>query len=200
MRGVAKEILEFSAKVPEGTVLSARGLLHLGGRAAVDQALSRLARESHLLRVSRGRYVRPVETRFGARAPSPEKVIESLAEANGEIVVPSGAVAANELGLTTQMPVRRVFLTSGRSRRLRVGKQAVELRHAPPWQLRNQGRPSGRALRALAWLGPNHAHAAAKRLKVTLPKSEQKELLAARAGLPTWLAKTVSETFAAGAG
>jgi hypothetical protein len=53
----------------------------------------------------------------------------------GEIVVGNGAAAANALGLTTQVPVREVFLTSGRSRKLKLGAQTVELQHAPPWQL-----------------------------------------------------------------
>ena len=36
--------------------------------------------------------------------------------------------AANDLGLTTQVPIRSVYLTSGRSRTMSLGKQIVELR------------------------------------------------------------------------
>ncbi len=50
--------------------MSARELLHLGERAAVDQALSRLVRPGELLRVRRGLFASPVKTRFGNRAPS----------------------------------------------------------------------------------------------------------------------------------
>lgn len=196
MSGIANKILSSTKESSEGTVFSAKECLHLGSRAAVDQALFRLTREGSLLRVGRGRYVRPVETRFGSRSPSPERVVQSLAEGNGETIVPSGAVAANELGLTTQIPVRPVFLTSGRSRWLRLGRQVVELQHAPAWQLRSSLQSGGQAVRALAWLGPIHAQAAARRLKTTLPATEQQALLAARANLPTWLAQTVSETFA----
>ena len=39
---------------PESVPVSAKRLLHLGTRAAVDQALSRLARRGQLLRVGRG--------------------------------------------------------------------------------------------------------------------------------------------------
>ena len=42
--GTAKRILALVEALPEGATLSAKALLHLGGRAAVDQALSRLAR------------------------------------------------------------------------------------------------------------------------------------------------------------
>ncbi|MBX6364487.1 MAG: hypothetical protein IRZ00_11520 [Gemmatimonadetes bacterium] len=196
MRGIAEEVLEQTEALGEGAVVSAKSFLHLGSRAAVDQALSRLARGGHLLRVARGRYVRPVHTRFGTRAPEPAKIIERLAELTGETVVPSGATAANALGLTTQVPVRPVYLTSGPTRCLRLGRQVVELRHAPAWQLRAPQRPAGQALRALVWLGPQHAGAAAERLGRTLPAPERQELLAARPALPTWLARTVSEAFA----
>ena len=47
---------------------------------------------------------------------------------------PTGAAAANALGLTTQVPVRSVYLTSGRSRTMILGKQVIELQHAPRWQ------------------------------------------------------------------
>jgi hypothetical protein len=187
-------ILKELEHLPEGAVVSAKALLHLGTRAAVDQALSRLARSGELLRAGRGRYMLPVTTRFGVRAPTPAKVVESLAEMSGETVVPSGAASANALGLTTQVPVRSVYLTSGRSRHLRVGGQVVELRHAPTWQLRTAGH-AGPAVRALAWLGRGQAHTAAQTLAKTLPESERQALVNARAGMPTWLAQTVSETF-----
>jgi hypothetical protein len=192
---VAKAIRESIEGASEGTLLSAKEYLHLGSRAAADQTLSRLARQGHLLRVGRGRYVKPVETRFGIRTPSPERVVKSFVDMTGEVVVPSGAVAANELGLTTQVPMRPVFLTSGRSRRLHLGRHVIELRQTSGWQLRLPDR-AGQAVRALFWLGPSHAYEAANRLKRRLTLAEQQTVLAARASLPTWLAKTVSETFA----
>lgn len=94
----------------------AKGLLHLGNRAAVDQALSRLVRRGALRRAGRGVYVLPVESRFGRRAPSVENTVQGVAAALGERIANSGAMAANELGLTTQVPEKRVFLTSGPNR------------------------------------------------------------------------------------
>ena len=56
MQRLTEEILEHSRTVPEGALLTAKGLLHLGQRAAVDQALSRLARRGKLLRAGRDRF------------------------------------------------------------------------------------------------------------------------------------------------
>jgi hypothetical protein len=132
-------------------------------------------------------------SRFGARAPSVEQAVEALAAQRGEVIVSSGAIAANSLGLTTQVPVRSVYLTSGRTRKMSLGKQTVELRHAPRWQLAMAHRPAGQALRALAWLGPERAETALQTLKRKLPPSEFSELVAAAPQLPNWLARSVGK-------
>ncbi|WP_267119144.1 DUF6088 family protein [Xanthomonas sacchari] len=192
MQTLAKQVLEHAAGLPEGTPLVTKELLHLGNRAAVDQVLSRLVHRGALLRAGRGIYVRPVESRFGSRAPSASKMVEGLANQRGETIVPHGAAAASALGLTTQMPVRSVYLTSGPSRRLKLGAQTVEFRHAPVWQLIFPGRAAGDVVRALAWLGPERAGAALRKLRAKLPQAEMKEVASARARLPTWMAKEVS--------
>lgn len=193
MEKLTQNILALAAQQPEGVSISARELLHLGSRVAVDQSLSRLVRSGRLMRVGRGLYVRPVETRFGRRPPAVETVIAALAEAKGEIVVSHGAAAANALGLTTQVPARSVYLTSGRSRKLTLGTQTVELRHAPAWQLALSNHPAGEAVRALAWFGKSNADTVLASLQKRLPKGAIAELMNARAQLPTWLAERVSQ-------
>ena len=193
MRRLTEQILEHAKLLPEGTAVAAKSLLHLGNRAALDQALSRLAERGQLIRAGRGVYLVPVTSRFGNRAPSVEQAVEALAIQRGEVIVSSGAAAANSLGLTTQVPVRSVYLTSGRTRKMNLGKQTVELRHAPRWQLAMPQRPAGKAVRALAWLGPEKAEAALKTLKRTLPPAAFSELVAAAPQLPTWLARSVGK-------
>jgi hypothetical protein len=192
MRTVAQRVLAHAAGLPEGTPLTAKELLHLGSRAAVDQVLSRLVQRGSLLRAGRGIYVRPIESRFGTRAPSAVKMTEGLANQRGETIVSHGAAAANALGLTTQVPMRAVYLTSGPSRRLKLGAQRVELRHAPLWQLIFPGRAAGEVVRALAWLGPEKAGDAILKLRAKLPASELKEVTSVRSRLPTWMAREVS--------
>lgn len=189
---LAEEIMSFAEGLPEGAPLAAKALLHLGARAAVDQALSRLAERGELMRAGRGVYLRPMKSRFGLRAPSVEQAVQALAAQKGEVIVPTGAAAANLLGLTTQVPVRSVYLTSGRSRTITLGKQAVELQHAPKWLLSLANRPSGQALRALAWLGPKHVEPALKKLKKNLPESALAEIVQVAPQLPNWLAQSVS--------
>ncbi|MBF2755970.1 MAG: type IV toxin-antitoxin system AbiEi family antitoxin domain-containing protein [Gammaproteobacteria bacterium AqS3] len=192
MKRLTEQILAHAEKLPEGTPIAAKGLLHLGTRAGVNRALSRLAKRGELLRPERGIYFCPVKSRFGTHPPSVGLAIKALAEQRGETVVPNGCAAANWLRLTTQVPIRLVYLTSGRSRTLTFGKQKVELLHAPSWQLSFGNRPAGKAIRALDWLGPEHAEKALKKLKKTLPSAEFKDMVAAAPQLPTWLAEKIA--------
>src|SRR5882757_685699 len=194
MRTVAENILSQAKTLPEGALISAKEFLHLGNRAAVDQALKRLEERKELMRIFRGIYVRPVETRFGTRAPTPEKVVAGLAAAQAETIVSHGAAAANALGLTTQVPTKLVYLTSGKSRRLQLGAQIVEMKHAPQWMLLPSQRAAGEAVRALAWIGQRGAPEALETLKNKLPPSTLQELVALRPALPGWLSKSISQT------
>jgi hypothetical protein len=193
MSMIPRSILSHAESLPEGGLVSPKEFLHLGSRAAVDQAFSRFTKEGKLLRVGRGIYVMPVSSRFGTRAPAPEKVVQSLAVQSGEVVTPHGANAANALGLTQQVPIREVYLTSGRSRKLKLGRYEVTVEHAPRWMLALGGSQAGAAVRALAWMGPTHVRESLVTLRRTLPSTEWQTLTAGRAGLPSWMARAIGE-------
>lgn len=198
MPSLPQRIMEHAEALPEASPLCPGTLLHLGSRTAVDQALARLARTGRLLRICRGVYMRPIQTRFGSCAPFVEKAAPALAALWGETIVPCGASAANVLGLTTQNPMIAVYLTSGRDRELRFGRQIVRLRHAPRWQLLAPYRPAGTAVRALAWLGPREVEEALAAVVFQLSSDDLAELAAARAIMPTWMAEPISGLLARG--
>ena len=193
MSQLAVSVLSIAQSLPEGGLLSPKELLHLGSRAAVDQTLTRLTREGQLMRVGRGMYALPVLGRFGSRPPSTESVVLAIEVGKGETIVASGASEANALGLTTQVPMREVFLTSGPSRKLQLGQQSVELKHAKSWLLALGKRPAGKAIRALAWLGPEHSAPAITVLRTRLSTEEWAAMRATRSILPSWMALALSQ-------
>jgi len=193
MATLPESIRNHAQSLPEGGVLSPKEFLHLGSRAAIDQAFSRLAKAGELLRVSRGIYVAPVLSRFGKRSPSPESVAHALAEQSGEVLVPHGANSANALGLTQQVPTREVFLSSGRTRELRLGRSFLIIKHAPQWMLALGSGPAGEAVRALAWMGQSHVTESVSSLHRRMSSADWRTLIAARAALPSWMAKAIGQ-------
>jgi hypothetical protein len=176
-----------------GDVLRPKDFLRLGTRSAVDQALSRLAQKDLIVRVARGKYSAPTLNSLSARTPSAKDFYRALAESDSEIVVPDGASEAHTLGLTARVPIRDVYLTSGRSRKLKLGRSIVLIKRAPRWMLALGARPAGAAVRALGWLGPTAIGPALAKLRRTLPRAEWKALTEACKFLPDWLAQGIGE-------
>jgi len=194
MPTVAERILEYARTLPEGALIGAKDALHLGSRAAVDQALKRLSERNELMRLAQGFYVLPVKTRFGVRAPETEKVVQALAATRAETIVPHGAAAANALGLTTQVSTKHIYLTSGPDRELKLGAQTVEIRHAPEWMLLPTKPAAGQAIRALEWLGKRQAAEALQTLKRKLSADTLQDLVAVRPALPSWMSQSISQS------
>lgn len=191
MKSLPETIIELSILLPEGGVLAPKEFLHLASRAAVDQAFSRLTKGGKLIRISRGLYVAPVTGRFGKRSPATAKVISALALKSQQVIVLSGARAANALGLTQQVSAREVFVTSGRTRTLQLGKAQVTIKHAPHWQVALGATIAGDAVRALAWLGKPHAQEAIAKLHVCLSNSDWQVLKSHISNLPPWMAEAI---------
>jgi hypothetical protein len=127
--------------------------LDLGGRAAVDQAFSRLCKQGLLRRVDRGVYSFPEKSRLiGELSPSPERVAQALARRGAQKLLPSGPFAANLLGLTEQVPAKVEYLTDGPSRRVMIKRLPVLLKQAAPARLATAGRVSGTVAQALRFL------------------------------------------------
>ena len=188
MRGLPQKVMQHAEACPEATPLCSAALLHLGDRAAVNKALSRLARSGALMRVVQGVYMRPVQTPFGRCSPSTHKAIEALSALWGQTIVPCGGSAANRLRLTTQNPVREVYLTSGPGRRLKFGPHVIELRHAPRWQLAAPHRRAGDVIRALSWLGREEVDDALEAVIPMLSVVDLEELADIHDIMPKWMA------------
>ena len=197
MASLSERIMDNAATLPEAGLICPGTFLHLGNRAAVDQALSRLARAGRLLRVWRGVYVRYRETRWGPCPPGVHEILQSVAALWGETIVPAGGSAANVLGLTTQNPIRSVYLTSGPSRRFSIGRHPGQLRHAPRWQLVAPYRPAGNLIRAFTFLHRYEIEEVLEKVIPGLSAEDRAELRGALKILPSWLARPIGTFLAA---
>ena len=172
-----------------GAVFTPNDFLDLGGRDAVDKALSRLAAQKTIRRLARGLYEYPREHReLGILSPDIQKIAKALAGKDRMRLQPAGAYATNLLGLSEQVPAKAVFLTDGPSRTVKIGRQEIQLRHTTPRNMAAAGRLSGLLMQAFRHLGREHitpqriAH-----LKRTLPAKERKQLLKDLALAPAWM-------------
>ena len=73
---------------------------------------------------------------------------------------PSGAYAANLLGLSEQVPMKIVFLTNGPERKVQIGNQIIIFKHTSPRFMATAGRVSGLVIQALRHIGKKHVDTA----------------------------------------
>jgi hypothetical protein len=186
-------ILRWFDSLPEGALIRSRDLEHLVNRTQASRELTGLAKVGRLMRVARGMYVAVTASRFGPVPPPVDKVVQSLAQITGHGIVRHGAAAANALGLTTQVPVRQIFLTDGPAQMLYLGKQVIEVRRVPGWMMVLGDYLAGDVIRAIEWLGPDLAEQTIIKLAGRIGRDEWLAMLGVQHQLPEWLATVIGQ-------
>jgi len=175
-----------------GGVFTPSDFLDIAGRAAVDQALSRLVKGGKLRRLARGLYDFPkVHPQLGLLSPAPDDVAQALARETGSQLQIAGARAANALGLRTQVPAKNTYLTDGPSRRVVLGKRVVDLRHASPKHLIAPGSAAGTVVQALRHVGAMRAGDVVQIAARRLSANDKKTLASSAVQAPAWMRPTL---------
>jgi hypothetical protein len=137
-----------------GWVFSPKDFLNIATRGAVDNVLSRLVKKGLIRRIDNGIYDFPkVIPNIGTLSPKSDDIASVLVRKTGDKVFPSGAMAANLLGLSTQVPAKSTYLTSGTSKCKKVGNRTIMLKHARIPLIDNISFEANLALQALFYMG-----------------------------------------------
>jgi len=173
-----------------GWVFTPAHFLDLGNRTAVAAALKRHKKAGLVRQVARGLYDYPIDhPTFGRVPPSADAVARALATRDAVRLQPTGAYAANVLGLSEQVPTRIVFLTDGPSRRIRFGQQEIVLQRTIPRNMATAGRKSGTVIQALRHIGQRNVNDRTLAiLKRQLTKKDRTQLRKDLRYAPGWIA------------
>jgi hypothetical protein len=174
-----------------GWVFTPRDFLDIGTRAAVDQVLSRLARQGMIRRLDRGIYYYPKQSKLlGPLSPTPDNIARALAA--GDHVFPSGAMAANLMRLSTQVPIKLSYLTNATIRTRRVAGQTIQLKRARVAWLDNIPDHANLTLQALSYLGKKSVDdQIISRCARMLTDKDLAGLHQAMDRIPGWMADTI---------
>jgi hypothetical protein len=173
-----------------GSVVTPGDFLDLGSREAIDVALHRLVKKGTLRRLARGLYDYPrTDPDLGTLSPTTDAVVKALKGRDNILLQPSGAYAANLLGLSEQVPMKIVFLTDGPARRVQLGKQIIILKHTTPRAMATAGKISGLLIQALRYLGQKHVDdSTVVQLRKRISDDDKKQLLNDIRYAPAWIA------------
>jgi hypothetical protein len=176
-----------------GWVFTPADFHDLGSRNAIALALMRYTRTGTIRQLARGLYDYPrQDRRLGFLSASTDDIAKALSGRDNLRLQASGAHAANLLGLSTQVPIRAVYLTDGRSRKVQLGKRQIILKHTTTRQMATAGRTSGLVIQALRWLGQRNVDdSIVGALRNKLSDNDKQQLLKDLRYAPAWVADTM---------
>lgn len=103
------------AMAPHGTPFLAKDFLDLGPYESVRKVLPWMARDGEIRRIVHGVYDRPYYSELlkEYQAPKMDELAHALARNFNWTIAPSGATAANLLGISTQIPAHWEYISDG---------------------------------------------------------------------------------------
>ena len=190
MQSIDDKILNRIYGHGRGCVFTPGDFLDLGSRQTVGVALHRLVKKGTLRSLARGLYDYPrTDPDLGLLSPTTDAIVKALKGRDNILLQPSGAYAANLLGLSEQIPMKIVLLTDGPARRVQLGKQVIILKHTTPKAMATAGKISGLFIQALRHIGQKHVDdTMVARLRNRLSENDKKQLLIDIRYSPAWIA------------
>ena len=191
---VEHKIAEVLKTYPRGSVIFVDDFLDYGKPESVKKALLRLQKKDILVRLAHGIYLYPkVDIELGVLFPSTEEIGKAIARRDKARIVPTGILALNMLGLSTQVPMKIVYLTDGATRIVKIGKRTITFKKTSPKNLLVKGKLSSLAVQALKSIGRNNVDVETiEKIKAIL-KNEKKENIKNDAKLsPAWINKMLT--------
>lgn len=120
-------------KARRGQFFFAEDFIKYASSDNVRKILSRLERENLIERLSHGIYIKPKkDPLLGTIYPNIGEVAKEIAKRDKARIAPTGVMALYLLGLTTQVPLKAVYLTDGSQREVKIGNRTIKFNRTVP--------------------------------------------------------------------
>lgn len=129
--GYTQQIRERIREAPDGRVFVSSDFADIADSNTIKQSLSRLVRDGDLRRIIRGVFDRPRYSELLDEfvAPDVDEIAKALARSYHWTIAPSGMIALNMLGLSTQIPAKWSYISDGPYKTYELGRAKIEFRH-----------------------------------------------------------------------
>jgi len=167
---------------------------------AIRQTLSRLHKIGFIRRLTKGVYYFPrYHDKLGELPPTINAIIDAMQRAYSIKCQPSGAYAANLLGLSEQVPARIVILTDGPSKTIKIDNKVITFKKTVPRNMATAGTITGLIIQAIKFLGKeNITDQQISHLKNRLSDDDINELKQKAYLAPAWIAKLIKSELVGG--
>lgn len=187
---LADVVMKRVSKMPAGACFSRSDFASLGTRLAISQVLSRLEHAGALSSPLRGYYCRRRKSKLlnVDMPPDYAELAAAIARNSGWTIIPCGDIAANDLGLSTQVPFVWSYVSTGPYRTYEIGKMRLEFKHTANRELFNMSRKSALCVQAIKALGKEGVTPEMlKRLRLALSDKEKAALASEASHVTSWI-------------
>lgn len=192
--GTMISLKNIEKKFNKGEVFFISDFTELGTYEAVRKSLQRLTIEDKIKRIAKGIYFLPKKhERLGILFPHAEEIAKAIAKRDKARIIPAGSTALNILGLSTQIPLKAIFLTDGSARQIVIGNQTIQFKKTNPKNLSIEHRLTNLLIQALKAIGEkNVTEEQIDKIRNIISKSDEQDLIyhyLKRA--PVWMQKVI---------
>lgn len=193
MVSIQKEIEQTIELGKKGTIIFPNDLAHLGSNEAIRQGLSRLVKENKLIRLEKGIYLYPeIDAEIGVVYPAIEEIAEAIARRDKARIIPTGIYALNRLGLSTQIPLKALYLTDGSHRVVKIKNRIISFQKTNPKILSIESELLVMLISALQSLKKdNISDETRMKIREILLKNHQENIFKELNKAPVWIAKLI---------
>lgn len=190
---LAEKIRKRIQKEGEGKCFTPVDFSDIANNDVVRQTLSRLSKVGFIDRLAQGVYYFPqYHDVLGKIPPKTEAIIDAIQNAYHIKCQPTGAYAANLLGLSDQMPTNIVLLTDGSSKTIKIGNKKIIFKRTTPKNMVTAGTITGLIIQAIKYIGKEHIDKKyLKQIKGRLSGEQIKHLNREIHLAPAWIAKLI---------
>lgn len=194
-KSTEKRIKNKIIKAKAGSIFFMKDFADAGNSGAVKTALHRAEKRGLIKRLARGMYAKPRESRLvGEVLPAVEEIAKAIAARDKARIIPTGAYALNALGLSTQIPLKIVYLTDGSPRIITIGKRSIKFKKTTPKMLAVKGEISMLVIQALKAIGKGKTTKEEENKIIEFLKKEDRIKLRHDIALaPQWIAEIMAK-------
>lgn len=154
---LAEKIKNHIQERDQGWCFTPTDFSDLANNEVVRQTLSRLNKVGLIDRLAKGVYYYPrYHNVLGKLPPKIEGIIAAIQNAYHIKCQPTGAYAANLLGLSEQVPTNIVLLTDGQSKNIKIGNKKIIFKRTTPKNMLTAGTITGLIIQAIKYIGKEH--------------------------------------------
>jgi len=177
-----------------GTIFLTSDFRDIASAATVRQSLKRQVQEKTIRRILDGIYEKPVYSKLLQEfvPTDPEKVAHAIARGFRWTIAPSGDVALNKLGLSTQVPAVWVYISTGPYRKFSWDSVTISFKHRANRQITDMSELAVMVTEAITTLGKERIDDdVIQKLRKRLPQEKRIQIMEEASDVSEWVYEVI---------